>query len=124
MALEKKRKGETPKEDNRDKNEVEQAIPAKKPKLTSAHSMSEAKETLEHMDLGGGGTLVHGKGRKRKRKKGFYYEICQQMEFYFGDANMSKSKYMSEEISKSEGGWLNLDLFLRFNKLAEMMKTF
>merc|ERR1712226_1462716 len=57
--------------------------------------------------MAGGDVLVNGKVRKRIRKKRLYDEICQQMEFYFGDANMSKSKFMSEEIGKTEGGWLN-----------------
>ena len=107
MALEKKRKAESVGSGVEPNNEGEQAQAAKKSKVTQSNKMADAKEQ-EHMELARGDALVHGKGRKRHRKKRLYNEICQQMEFYFGDANMSKSKFMNEAISKSEGGWLNL----------------
>merc|ERR1712156_200444 len=71
-----------------------------------------------------GEPLVNGKSRKRHRKKKLYDDLCQLMEFYFGDSNLSKSKFMNEEMSKIEGGWIDLAVFLRFNKLAEMMKNY
>jgi La-related protein 7 len=123
MAVEKKRKAESMGSGVEPNNEGEQALAAKKSKVAQSHKMAEAKEP-EHMDLARNEALVHGKGRKRHRKKRLYNEICQQMEFYFGDANMSKSTFMNEAISKSEGGWLNLDIFLRFNKLVEMLKNY
>ena len=43
------------------------------------------------------------------------------MDFYFGDANMSKSKFLSQEIA-AKGPWLNLETFLKFNKLAEILR--
>ena len=72
----------------------------------------------------------------------------QQMEFYFGDANLSKSTFMKGLMRtqpKSDGGvapppeggavqvgvaqedddltgWISLDIFLRFNKLVDMLK--
>ena len=44
------------------------------------------------------------------------------MEFYFGDANLMKSKYLKEKMN--EGPWIDLSLFLTFNKLAEIMRNF
>lgn len=106
-------------------SEIEEAPSAKRPKLGQSHSMPEKNTPLDHLELSGvRGTITHGKVRKRKRKKKYYSDLRRQMEFYFGDANMSKSKFMMEEISKNEGGWIDLEIFLRFNKLAEMMKTF
>ena len=122
MALEKKRKKDTISHDSGLIDESGQATIAKRAKVAPSHNLSDVKEQ-KHMEMAGGDVLVNGKVRKRIRKKRLYDEICQQMEFYFGDANMSKSKFMSEEIGKTEGGWLNLDIFLRFNKLVEMMKT-
>lgn len=60
--------------------------------------------------------------KQRKRKKGLYKKLVEQMEFYLGDANVSKSKYMYDKFSKSH--WLDLDEFLKFNKLVGMLDQF
>ena len=120
MALEKKRKSDQVGPDVPNA-ELEKVATSKKPKLS--HNSLDAKDT-KHIDIGVRNVIAHGKSRKRHRKKKLYDEICQQMEFYFSDANLSKSKYMNDEMSKNEGGWINLDIFLRFNKLVEMMKMF
>lgn len=122
MAVERKRKKEVHDYDTGD-NEVQSTIPAKKHKMAVSDSVPEPTESLEPIEMSRG-AIVQGKGRKRKRKKGYFNELFQQMEFYFGDSNMSKSKFMNEMTSKTEGGWIDLDIFLRFNKIAEMMKTF
>ena len=121
MALEKKRKSDQVGHDGVPKTELENVATSKKPKLS--HNSLDAKDT-KHIDIGVRNVIAHGKSRKRHRKKKLYDEICQQMEFYFSDANLSKSKFMNDEMSKDEGGWINLDIFLRFNKLVEMMKMF
>ncbi len=59
------------------------------------------------------------KFRHRKRHKAAYKALMEQMEFYFSDANLSKSKFMTEKLEKSP--WINLDVFLAFNKLREML---
>ena len=56
----------------------------------------------------------------RKRKKQMYKNIVQQMEFYLGDANMSKSEFMPKLIEKDP--WIDLKVFLRFNKLVAMLR--
>lgn len=35
----------------------------------------------------------------RKRKKQYYKRIRQQMEFYFGDSNLSKDRYLNKLIA-------------------------
>lgn len=35
----------------------------------------------------------------RRRKKQYYNRIRQQMEFYFGDANLSKDRYLNKLIA-------------------------
>ena len=75
--------------------------------------------------------------RSRKRKKSIYKPLgkkqfldfiwnfmfifisVEQMEFYMGDANVSRSKFMKEEMQKSP--WVDLDVFLTFNKLNWML---
>ena len=49
-----------------------------------------------------GGNESKKNKRHRKRFKSLYGPIVRQMEFYFGDANLSKSKFMVEEM-ENEG---------------------
>ena len=49
----------------------------------------------------------------------FIFISVEQMEFYMGDANVSRSKFMKEEMQKSP--WVDLDVFLTFNKLNWML---
>lgn len=41
----------------------------------------------------------HPAGKGRKRKKQYYKTIRQQMEFYFGDANLSKDRFLNKMIA-------------------------
>ena len=63
--------------------------------------------------------------RHRKRFKALYQPIIKQMEFYFGDANLGKSKFMVAEMEKegAEGRFIPLDVFLKFNKLRGMLAS-
>lgn len=40
-------------------------------------------------------------GKPRLRKKALYASILKQMEFYFSDANLNKSRYLSQLIKQS-----------------------
>lgn len=42
---------------------------------------------------------THSAGKGRKRKKQYYKTIRQQMEFYFGDANLSKDRFLNQMIA-------------------------
>lgn len=41
--------------------------------------------------------------KSRKRKKQIYNAIRQQMEFYFGDANLSKDRFLKKLIADDPG---------------------
>ncbi len=45
------------------------------------------------------------------------------MEFYFSDANLSKSEFMATRIGEQGMDWVDLDIFLKFNKLTSMMEA-
>lgn len=49
------------------------------------------------------------KKRRRQRKRHFFLEVLRQMEFYFSDANLAKSKFMKEQLEK-KGPWINLQV--------------
>lgn len=40
-----------------------------------------------------------GKVHSRKRKKQYYNRIRHQMEFYFGDANLSKDRFLNKLLT-------------------------
>ena len=122
MAVEKKRKADNLQPESGASGEADDVV-VKKPKLNQVHKTSDSRDA-KVIDRAREEPLVNGKSRKRHRKKKLYDDLCQLMEFYFGDSNLSKSKFMNEEMSKIEGGWIDLEVFLRFNKLAEMMKNY
>jgi hypothetical protein len=52
--------------------------------------------------MSGEAALTESKASKkvRKRKKGLYKKMAAQMEFYFSDANLRKSKFLKDLIDK------------------------
>lgn len=55
----------------------------------------------------------------RKRKKGVYKKMAAQLEFYFSDANLRKSKFLRELIEKDP--WVPLAVFDKFNRIKELL---
>uniref|UniRef100_A0A182SJR0 Lupus La protein n=1 Tax=Anopheles maculatus TaxID=74869 RepID=A0A182SJR0_9DIPT len=45
--------------------------------------------------------------------------IIRQLEYYFGDANLVKDKFMKDQIAKDEG-WVPLDVLLTFKRLKSL----
>ncbi|EDW64298.1 la protein homolog [Drosophila virilis] len=50
--------------------------------------------------------------------------IIRQVEYYFGDANLHRDKFLSEQISKNEGGWVPLSVLVTFKRLASLTTDF
>lgn len=46
-------------------------------------------------------------------------KIIRQVEYYFGDLNLTKDKFMQEEIQKEEG-WVSLETLCKFNRLKQL----
>jgi len=49
--------------------------------------------------------------------------ICKQVEYYFSDTNLKKDKFFHDLISKTEGGYLGIDVLLKCNKLKGMTQS-
>lgn len=49
-------------------------------------------------------------------------KIITQLEYYFGDINLPRDKFLKETIEKAEGGWVSLDVLLTFKRLADLSK--
>merc|ERR1712168_433391 len=46
-------------------------------------------------------------------------KIIRQIEYYFGDVNLAKDKFMKEIIAQNDG-WIDMSTMLKFNRLAAM----
>ncbi len=93
--------------------------PAKKVKKTE--DQEEEEEEEEDAKEAAAKSACSKVPRKRKRK--VFRELVKQMEFYFSDANLSKSKFMMKLVGKGGYRWVDLDIFLKFNKLTTMMES-
>lgn len=47
-------------------------------------------------------------------------KIIRQIEYYFGDANLHRDKFLLEQISKNEDGWVPFEVLLTFKRLAAL----
>jgi len=46
-------------------------------------------------------------------------KIIRQMEYYFGDHNLMKDRFLQEKI-KEDDGWVTLEVMLKFNRLKQL----
>ncbi|XP_039479947.1 la protein homolog [Drosophila santomea] len=46
--------------------------------------------------------------------------IVRQVEYYFGDANLNRDKFLREQIGKNEDGWVPLSVLVTFKRLASL----
>ncbi|XP_023298021.2 la-related protein 7 [Lucilia cuprina] len=54
----------------------------------------------------------------RKRKRHYYNAIRAQMEFYFGDANLTKDRFLKQQLDKDP--YVPLEIFMTFNKMKAL----
>merc|ERR1740131_338542 len=47
--------------------------------------------------------------------------IIRQVEYYFGDFNLPRDKFLQEE-TKSDDGWVTMETMLKFKRLSELSK--
>ncbi|XP_063789576.1 lupus La protein [Pseudophryne corroboree] len=50
-------------------------------------------------------------------------KICQQIEYYFGDHNLPRDKFLKEQITLDDG-WVPLETMIKFNRLNKLTKDF
>jgi len=48
-------------------------------------------------------------------------KIVRQVEYYFGDINLPRDKFLQEEMKK-DNGWIELTTMLKFNRLSQLSK--
>lgn len=58
--------------------------------------------------------------KKRSRVKQVLADIAKQVDFWFGDANLHKDRFLREQIEKSRDGYVDISLLLSFNKMKKL----
>ncbi|XP_033246951.1 la-related protein 7-like [Drosophila miranda] len=98
-----------------DKSEGQE--PASKAEKATPHDQIEqdAKETDAESSEPAKRDAAAG-GRKRKRH--LYNSIRSQMEFYFGDANLTKDRFLRRYVNQDP--YVPLEIFLTFNKMKPL----
>ncbi|CAH8666135.1 unnamed protein product [Heterobilharzia americana] len=46
-------------------------------------------------------------------------KIIKQVEYYFGDVNLSRDKFMREAIKQNDG-WISMETMMKFNRLKSL----
>lgn len=108
-------------------NQTEQQNGGSAQKVASADTDPKQKNatdqnTVTKLDKNEGGA----KKQHKKRRKGLYKRLADQLEFYFSDANLRASSrkdgYMMQLIKKDP--WVPLNIFDKFNKIKTMIAEF
>ncbi|KAM8911276.1 LOW QUALITY PROTEIN: la-related protein 7-like [Lycaon pictus] len=58
--------------------------------------------------------------KKRSRVKQVLADIAKQVDFWFGDANLHKDRFLREQIEKSGDGYVDISLLVSFNKMKKL----
>jgi len=49
-------------------------------------------------------------------------KIIRQIEYYFGDSNIQRDKFLQDEIAKDSEGWVPLTTMLKFKRLGDLVE--
>uniref|UniRef100_A0A4W3HEU6 La-related protein 7 n=1 Tax=Callorhinchus milii TaxID=7868 RepID=A0A4W3HEU6_CALMI len=58
--------------------------------------------------------------KKRSRVNKVLSEIKKQVEFWFGDVNLHKDRFLQEQLQKSRDGYIDLSVLTSFNKMKKL----
>ncbi|XP_069487084.1 la-related protein 7 isoform X2 [Ambystoma mexicanum] len=58
--------------------------------------------------------------KKRSRVKQVLTDVAKQVEFWFGDVNLHKDRFLREQIEKTRDGYVDLSLLVSFNKMKKL----
>ncbi|XP_076463079.1 uncharacterized protein LOC143295302 [Babylonia areolata] len=60
------------------------------------------------------------KKERRKRTKRIMHQLKDQMEFYFGDSNLNKDRFMKEQTDKDPEGYVPISVFMNFSMIKKL----
>ncbi|XP_017488746.1 PREDICTED: la-related protein 7 [Rhagoletis zephyria] len=98
--------------------ESESTVEAPPERHTEKHEQKKNKKPAAAEAVG---DISGGSKNYRKRKRHHFNAIRKQMEFYFGDANLSKDRFLKQLIDKDP--YVPLEVFLNFNKLKALTSS-
>ncbi|KAJ6668832.1 hypothetical protein lerEdw1_012318 [Lerista edwardsae] len=58
--------------------------------------------------------------KKRSRVKQVLTDIAKQVDFWFGDVNLHKDRFLREQIEKTRDGYVDISLLVSFNKMKKL----
>ncbi|KAM4808739.1 la-related protein 7 [Rhinophrynus dorsalis] len=58
--------------------------------------------------------------KKRSRVKQLLADIAKQVDFWFGDVNLHKDRFLREQIEKSRDGYIDISMLTSFNKMKKL----
>ncbi|KAE8630569.1 hypothetical protein XENTR_v10000877 [Xenopus tropicalis] len=58
--------------------------------------------------------------KKRSRVKQLLADIAKQVDFWFGDVNLHKDRFLREQIEKTRDGYIDISLLASFNKMKKI----
>lgn len=70
-----------------------------------------------------GEVTANGKTTAAEETQDIDKKIIRQVEYYFGDYNLPRDKFLQEEIKKDEG-WIGLETMTKFKRLASLSTDF
>ncbi|XP_061158278.1 la-related protein 7 [Syngnathus typhle] len=76
-------------------------------------------EPKEAADDGGASTKETDK-KKRSRVKQLLCEVKKQVEFWFGDVNLHKDRFLRKLIDESDDGYVDLSVVASFNRMKKL----
>lgn len=66
-----------------------------------------------------GEVATNGDSNTNKDTQDLDSKIIRQVEYYFGDYNLPRDKFLQEEI-KNDDGWISMETLLKFKRLANL----
>ncbi|CAI8029264.1 La-related protein 7, partial [Geodia barretti] len=60
------------------------------------------------------------RGKKRVRTKGIQKKLLEQVEFYFGDANLQRDKFLAKKIKEHPDGYVPVETIASFNRMKSL----
>ncbi|KAL2078969.1 hypothetical protein ACEWY4_024713 [Coilia grayii] len=58
--------------------------------------------------------------KKRSRVKQLLADVKKQVEFWFGDANLHKDRFLKQQINESRDGYVDISVLTTFNKMKKL----
>uniref|UniRef100_A0A1B0CHK5 Uncharacterized protein n=1 Tax=Lutzomyia longipalpis TaxID=7200 RepID=A0A1B0CHK5_LUTLO len=77
--------------------------------------MAEVTESVEKVEEN-----TNGAAEKDNEPSQLESSIIRQVEYYFGDTNLARDKFLQEQVAKDTAGWVDLTVLLTFKRLAAL----